>query len=150
MSLVKWKNRNDLLPTLTMPNWVENFFKDDDFFDHRWFNREMTIPAVNVSELKDVFQLEVAVPGMKKEDFKIELKDGMLSISAENKMEKEQKEDNYTRREFSYNSFCRTFWLPENVKLEDIKANYTEGILRIEVPKVKTEKEVPAKTVAIS
>ena len=133
-----------------MPNWVENFFKDDDFFDHRWFNREMTIPAVNVSELKDVFQLEVAVPGMKKEDFKIELKDGMLSISAENKMEKEQKEDNYTRREFSYNSFCRTFWLPENVKLEDIKANYTEGILKIEVPKVRTEKELPAKMVAIS
>ncbi len=132
------------------PNWVDHFFRDDDFFDSRWLAKKMTTPAVNIRETDKAFDIEVAAPGMKKEDFKVELKDGMLSISAENKMEKEEKEDGFTRKEFSFNSFCRSFWMPDNVRAEDIKAAYNDGLLKITLPKVEVEKKAPAKTVAIS
>jgi HSP20 family protein len=150
MSVVKWRNPNELLPSLTIPKWVDNFFRDDDFFDSRWMRREMTVPSVNVFETKDAYNLEVAAPGMKKSDFKVEVKEGMLTISAEMKAEKEEKDDNYTRKEFSYRSFSRSFWLPENIKSDNVKATYTDGILKIALPKVKAEKEVPAKLVPIS
>jgi HSP20 family protein len=150
MSLVNWRNRHEMLPVLTFPNWVDNFFKDDDFFDNRFFGKEMTVPAVNVSETKEAYHLEVAAPGMKKSDFKIEVKDGALVISAETKSEKEEKGDNYTRKEFSFNSFSRSFWLPENVKQENIKATYTDGILKLAVPKVALAKEPPVKQIAVS
>jgi HSP20 family protein len=134
-----------------MPRWAANFFKDDDFFDKRWLpTHEMTVPSVNVVETKDAFGLEVAAPGMKKEDFKVEVKEGCLVISAETKVEKEQKEDNYTRKEFNYQAFTRSFWLPENVKTDNIKATYADGILKLNVPKIKVEKEEPAKLVKVS
>ena len=151
MSIVKWKNRNELLPVLNMPDWASNFFKDDDFFDKRWLPTfEMTTPSVNVKETKEAYKLEVAAPGMKKDDFKVEVKEGHLCISAETKEEKEEKDDNYTRKEFNYQAFSRSFWLPENVKDEAIKATYNDGILKIEVPKVKVQKEEPAKVVKVS
>lgn len=109
----------------------------------------MTIPAVNVKETEKEFLLEVAAPGMKKDDFKLEVKEGMLYISAETKMEKEEKEENFTRREFSYTTFSRSFWLPENVKSTDIKAAYKDGILNITLPKIKVEKKAPAKLIEI-
>jgi HSP20 family protein len=147
MSLIKWRNRNDLMPTF--PNWVDNFFRDDDFFANRW-TRELTVPAVNVKETDTAFDLEVAAPGMKKDDFKLEVKEGMLYISAETKMEKEEKENDYTRREFSYSTFERSFWLPENVKSDNIKATYKDGILMITLPKVKVEKKEPSKLIKIA
>jgi HSP20 family protein len=153
MSIVKWKNRNELFPALSMPEWATNFFKDDDFFDKRWLplaTFEMTTPSVNVKDTKEAYKLEVAAPGMKKDDFKIEVKDGHLCISAETKVEKEEKEDNYTRKEFNYQAFSRSFWMPENVKMDGIKATYTDGILKVNVPKVKVEKEEPAKVIKIS
>jgi HSP20 family protein len=147
MSLIKWRNPNELMPAF--PNWVENFFRDDDFFANRW-TREMTVPAVNVKETERDFTLEVAAPGMKKEDFMVEVKEGNLCISAEAKMEKEEKGENYTRKEFSFTSFNRSFWLPENVKSDDIKATYKEGILYISMPKVKVEKKEPSKLIKIA
>ncbi len=151
MSLVNWRNRNELFPALDMPRWAANFFKDDDFFDKRWLpTHEMTVPSVNVVETKDSFGLEVAAPGMKKEDFKVEVKEGCLVISAETKAEKEQKEESYTRKEFSYQAFTRSFWLPENVKTDNIKATYADGILKLNIPKIKVEKEEPAKLVKVS
>lgn len=151
MSLVKWKNRNDFFPSLTMPHWAADFLRDDDFFDKRWLPyHEMTVPSVNVQETKNAFALEVAAPGMKKDDFKLEVKDGCLLISAETKAEKEEKEDNYTRKEFNFQSFSRSFWLPENVNADAIKATYTDGLLKIEVPKVKVVKEELSKMVKIS
>lgn len=130
------------------PNLLENFFRDDDFFANRW-TREMTVPAVNVQETDKEFRLEVAAPGMKKEDFKVEMKEGMLYISAETRNEKEEKEEHFTRKEFNYNAFSRSFWMPENVKPEEIKATYKEGILHIVLPKVKVEKKAPAKLIEI-
>ncbi len=151
MSIVKWKNRNELLPALNMADWAMNFFKDDDFFDKRWLpGFEMTTPSVNVKETKEAYKLEVAAPGMKKDDFKVEIKEGHLCIAAETKSEKEEKEENFTRKEFNYQAFSRSFWLPENVKADSIKATYNDGILKIEVPKVKVEKEEPAKVVKVS
>jgi HSP20 family protein len=151
MSLVKWRNGNEILPARIMPNWAANFFKDDDFFDKRWMPAfEMTSPAVNVVETKDAYALEVAAPGMKKDDFKIEVKDGCLLISAETKSEKEQKDDNYTRKEFNYEAFSRSFWLPENTKADSIKATYADGILKLNVPKAKVEKAEPAKLIKIA
>ncbi len=150
MLLTKWKNRNNLLSSPAFSNWVDHFFRDDDFFDNRLIGGELTVPAVNVSETKDAFLVDLAAPGMKKKDFKIEVKDGMLCISSETKSEKEEKGEDYTRKEFSYNSFSRSFWLPENVKADDIKATYNDGILKINVPKAKVEKEKPAKMVAVS
>ncbi len=151
MSLVKWRNRNEMFPALDMPKWATNFFKDDDFFDKRWLPAfETTTPSVNVVETKDAFGLEVAAPGMKKDDFKIEVKDGCLVISAEAKAEKEEKAENYTRKEFNYQAFTRSFWLPENVKADEIKATYMDGILKLNVPKIKVEKEEPAKLVKVS
>ncbi|MBI5914723.1 MAG: Hsp20/alpha crystallin family protein [Bacteroidetes bacterium] len=127
-------------------------FRDDDFFDKRWLpTTELTVPSVNVSETKEAYNLEVAAPGMKKDDFKVEVKEGHLCISAETKTEKSEKDDNYTRKEFSYSSFNRTFWLPENVKPDGITAAYKDGILKIGVPKAKIERaEEPAKVVKIN
>ncbi len=146
MSLIKWRSPSDLMPAF--PNWVDNFFRDDDFFANKW-TREMTVPAVNVQETDKEFRLEVAAPGMKKEDFKLEVKEGMLYISAEKKTETEEKDEHYTRREFSYSTFSRSFWLPENVKSDDIKAVYKEGILNLVLPKFKVEKKAPAKMIEI-
>jgi HSP20 family protein len=99
------------------------------------------VPAVNIRETEDLFIVEMAAPGMKKEDFNIEIKQGMLSISSERKEEKEEKKENFTRKEFSFRSFERSFQLPENVNPELIKASYKEGLLLIELP--KREKSIP-------
>jgi HSP20 family protein len=131
-----------------MPNWIDNFFRDDDFFANNW-QRELSIPAVNVKETDAAFELEVAAPGMKKDDFKIEIKDGNLVISAETKEEKEEKGKNFTRREFNFSSFNRSFWLPENVKPGEVKATYKEGILYLSLPKIKVEKKEPAKLIEV-
>lgn len=149
MSLIEWKKPTNLFPSLNFPTLADNLFKDDDFFDSRWLAREMTVPSVNIKETKDAFNLEIAVPGMKKSDFKLEVKDGMLVVSAETHSEKEEKGERYTRKEFNFNSFSRSFWLPENVKTDDIKAQYNEGILHIVVPRLEVKKETPTKQITI-
>ena len=132
--------------TSLMP-WADRFFADDDFFNRWW--KEDRLPAVNVAETDKDFKVEVAAPGMKKDDFKVEIKERVLYISAETKEEKEEKEDNYMRKEFSYSSFKRSFYLPENVKEEAIIANYKEGILYLTLPKVKVEKKELVKKIEI-
>lgn len=150
MSLIEWKKPVSLFPSLSFPNFADNFFKDDDFFDGHWLGKAMTVPAVNVMETKESFELELAAPGMKKEDFKIEIKDGALVISAETKSEKEETGERYTRKEFNFNSFSRSFWLPENVKSDEIKAKYADGVMKVTVPKAEVKKEAPVKKVAIA
>lgn len=147
MALVNWR-RNDWFPSFNA--MVDNFFSDTDDFFKGWPRTSETIPAVNVVDGKEGYELEVAAPGMKKEDFKVEVKNGMLTISAEGKQEKEEKKDNYTRKEFSYTSFSRSFWLPENVDAEAIKATYNDGLLRLNVPKTKVIAEPEVKKIAIS
>jgi HSP20 family protein len=132
-----------------------NDFLTDDWFDSslaNWKSSGATLPAVNVRETNDDFRIEVAAPGMKRDDFKLELENNMLSISSQREDKREEKDnDGYTRREFSYQSFQRSFRLPENqVEGEKVSARYVDGILQITIPKKETAKVKPAKQIAIS
>lgn len=146
MSLINWRNRYDLMPGF--PKWVDNFFREEDNKDGFWPKKER-MPAANVKETEKAFELEVAVPGMNKEDFKIEVHEGMLYISAETESKEEAKEENYTRKEFNFSSFSRSFWLPENVRADDIKANYKEGMLLVTLPKEKVKVVKNTKTIEV-
>ena len=108
------------------------------------------IAKVNIKETGDAYVVEMAVPGLKKSDFQIDLDNHVLSISTEMKEENEQKEDNYTRREFGYSSFKRTFTLPDSVDDSKIDAKYEDGILNIHLPKREEAKQKPARTIKIS
>lgn len=140
------------------PTW-SNFF--NEFFNHDWADwshnnyseSNSTLPSVNIKETEDLFEVEMAVPGMAKEDFKIELNNNYLTISAEKKSEKEEKpkkEERFTRREFHYKSFTRSFTLPEVVESERIEAKYDNGILRLSIPKRDEAKPKPSKLIDIS
>lgn len=116
--------------------FVNTLLRDlnDDLFTTESTSRG-DIPAVNISEEEKQFVIEMAVPGMKKDDFKINLENQVLTISKEEKKEKEEKNDNYSRREFYFNSFSRSFMLPKIVVADKIKADYKDGILMISLPK---------------
>ncbi len=144
MSLVRFSDQ--------MPNLFDRFFKND-LFD--WSNRNFsttntTLPAVNIKEDRDGFEVEMSAPGLEKEDFKIELKNRVLTISSEKKVENETKDgQQFTQREFSYQSFSRSFTLPETVEEEKILAKYENGILLINIPKKEEAKQKPAKQIKI-
>jgi HSP20 family protein len=115
------------------PSLWNDVFTPDWFGGVDQFNR--SLPAVNIREGEKDFTLELAIPGQKKEDFNVEVDDDVMTISMESKMETSKKEENYTRREFHYSTFKRAFTLPESVDQDDIKADYTDGILRFTLPK---------------
>jgi HSP20 family protein len=145
------KNDRRVFPT------IPSFF--EDMLTRDWFNWPLThntnsgsVPAVNVKETDDAFELEVAAPGMNKQDFKVELDNNLLVISAykEHKNEEQDENGNFARREFNYQSFTRTFSLPERlVKGDEISAKYHDGILYISVPKTEEAKVKPAKQIEI-
>jgi HSP20 family protein len=130
-----------------------DFLNVDNFFDSGLLNRwEGNFPAVNISENEKSYTVEVVAPGFNKADFKIKVEDDMLTISAESKYENKEDGGNgkeYTRREYSYNSFTRSFRLPEDVKDDSINATYKDGVLGLELPKskvqVKATKEIAIK-----
>ncbi|MFD2541901.1 Hsp20/alpha crystallin family protein [Lacinutrix gracilariae] len=142
-------NSNANFPTIS--NWLEDIFNRDlpSVFTSN-FNTGITLPKVNIKETADAFMVEMAVPGLKKSDFKIDLENQELSISTEVKEEKEQREENYTRREFGYSSFKRTFTLPESVNEDQIKASYNDGILSVLLPKKEEAKQKPPRSIKIS
>ncbi|KAA5821429.1 Hsp20/alpha crystallin family protein [Algibacter amylolyticus] len=142
-------NSNQNFPTLS--NWLDDIFNRDlpSVFASN-FNTGITLPKVNIKESADDFTVEMAVPGLKKSDFQIDIDDKVLSISTETQKESEQKGENYTRREFGYSSFKRTFTLPESVNDEKINATYKEGILSILLPKKEEAKQKPARSIKIS
>lgn len=102
--------------------------------------KKAKMPAVNVKDNEKNYEIEVAAPGMKKEDFHLSVENKILTITAEIKEEKEVKDDTYTRREFVSSSFTRSFSLPENIDENNIQAHYEDGILRVTVPKVPENK----------
>ncbi|SMP26023.1 heat shock protein Hsp20 [Algoriphagus winogradskyi] len=115
--------------------------------------RQNTLPSVNIIETGNDFKVEMAVPGMKKEDFKVELDNNTLSIQAEISSESEDNFNEparYARKEFSYQSFRRTFYLPNTVENEKIEATYQDGILCLIIPKREEAKKKPVKTIQIS
>ena len=151
MTLVKWKrplengqlNRNNMYNTplgLFTNLWADDFLTAE---------RAQFVPAVNLSEDDTQYHVELSAPGFDKNDFKIELNDGILSVSGKHQTETEVKEKNFTRKEFNYGSFQRSFSIPEEINHEAIEAKYENGILKIALPK-KEESKKPAKEIKIS
>jgi len=132
-----------------------NDFLSDDWLDSslaNWKSSGSTLPAVNVREHNDEFVIEVAAPGMKRDDFHVELDNHVLTISSEREDEKDEKDKqgNYTRKEFSYQSFQRSFALPmDKVDGEKIEARYENGVLHIAIPKSEKSKVKPVKQISI-
>lgn len=127
-----------------------DFFDTDRFFTDIWPTKMQSAPSVNIKETDGNFTIEMAAAGMDKDDFKISLDDNALTISGERKEEKKEENEKYTRREFSYNSFSRTFVLPENSNAEKIAANYENGLLKIELPKKEQDNNKKTKEISIS
>lgn len=109
----------------------------------------VTIPAVNISENKERFDVSLAAPGMKKGDFNIDVEGNTLTISAETKEEKEEKDERYTRKEYSYSSFSRSFTLPEGVNKDKIDASYDNGVLKLSLPKTEEAKKTASKHISV-
>lgn len=139
MTLVKFNpenKRNALMPGF---NDVFDSIFNDTFFSDRMVTR---VPATNISESRDHYHVELAAPGLKKEDFKLNLERNVLSISVEQHTEEKQAERNYTKREYSYSSFVRSFTLPEGADENGIQATYNDGILTIDIPKREEAKTI--------
>ncbi len=143
MSLIK---RSEL--PLINNGWLSDFFDSEKFFDSDWL-RNRSLPAVNVKETDKTYEIEVAVPGRNKKDFKITAENGVLTISSEKKEETEHKEKDYTRKEFSYSSFSRSFTLPEDANEDDVKANYGDGILNVAIAKKTVSYAKPKREIEI-
>ena len=150
MTLVK---RNGNVSNYTMPSILDDFFTRDLFnWGSDTINTGSSLPKVNIKETAESFEVEMAAPGMEKKDFKIELDGHTLTISSERQDQREEKEgESYNRKEFSYQSFYRTFHLPKDVVDSDkIKAQYENGILKLEIPKREETKQKPARLIDIS
>lgn len=137
------------LPSL--PSWFDDVLGKGlgtEFMSN--FNTGLTVPAVNVLDSNHEFVIDVAVPGLKKSDFDINIDNHVLSIGVESKTENNEKTENYTRREFGYSSFKRTFAIPESVNIDAISADYSDGILKVHLPKKEEAKKKPLKKIEIS
>jgi HSP20 family protein len=141
-----------MLPTISRksfrPFYMSNIF-DDDFFPV-FQNRTSSMPAVNIKEDDKQYILELAVPGIEKKDLKIDINEEVLTISSELKNDTEENRNGYKRKEFSYSSFCRSFYIPENVNRDSIEANYRDGILSVSLPKQDAEKSRITRQINIS
>jgi len=134
MSIVKWNNGRGY----TLPSIWDDFLNRDVFnWGNEFANSGNSMPAVNIKETANSFNVEMAAPGMDKKDFKIELDGHTLTISSEKQDQREEKDgENYNRKEFNYQSFFRSFHLPKDVVDSDkINAKYENGILKLEIPK---------------
>lgn len=145
MSLMRFSNQ--------VPSLFDRFFEGDllDWSNRNFSMTNTTLPSVNIKENADGFEVEVAAPGFEKNDFRVELDNEMLTVSSEKKMENETKEgERFTKHEFSYQSFNRSFTLPNSADVEHIGANYENGILHIYIPKREEAKPRPMRTIAIA
>jgi len=151
MTLIKWKN-NLGKPSDNFsffPATMGDFF--DDFFNEKsWANDMRSVPAVNIADHPENFSIELAAPGFNKGDFKVEVENGVMTISAEKKEEKKDENKRFTRREFAYSNFRRSFSLPDNVDGEKIAAAYNDGLLSFTLPKKEEAKQKPAKEIMVS
>jgi HSP20 family protein len=130
-----------------MPSVLDDFFKPwNEYFDQGrdFWNRSLTVPAVNIMDNKDEYRLFFAVPGMKKDDFNIDVEGNMITISCEKEESKDEKEKNYTRKEYNFYSFNRSFTLPEEINREKIEATYENGLLMVWLPKKEEAKKFAA------
>ena len=142
-----------------LPSWTNDLLDTGKFFGPRFwdFNGDFPssdfakqIPAVNINETEKEFKIEMAAPGLEKKDFKVEVENGALCISSEKEEESKEEKKNYTRREYSYNSFSRSFTLPENALPDKINAKYENGVLNITLPKKEVTISKPGKEIKLS
>jgi len=146
MTLVKFKKpRNP---------WYDSMFTDllgsDRLLTNDFMLEDKWIPAMNVKETEDHFEIEMAAPGFNKKDFEVSIENGLLKISAENSEEIKKEDGDYTRKEFNYNSFLRSFTLPENVNEEEIiDATYKRGILKLVLNKVQLDEITPKRVIEV-
>jgi len=147
MSIKKWDQDMPTLPSLFGNLLGSNIFDMTNFT-----SPGSTLPAVNIKERKDDFCVQLAAPGMQKEDFKIELENNILSISSEKEVSTEEKDEDrdFTRKEFSYSSFQRSFTLPKSAQEENISASYKNGVLEVIIPKKEEAKQRPARKIDIN
>ncbi len=139
MALVKFnEGRDSNLARSSFSDIFENFF-NDSFISDRMISR---VPAVNIAESEGHYHIELAAPGLKKEDFKLDLDRNVLTISAEKTTEQENNGKQYNKREYSYTSFVRSFTLPDSVDDAKIEASYTDGVLKINVAKKEEAKSI--------
>ena len=143
----------DLIRTTgLLPDAFDEFFKpwNEWFEDNDRRGRMVTIPAVNIAEDKDNFLISLAAPGMKKEDFRIDVEGSVITVSAENEQTKEESDKTFNRREYNFSSFSRSFSISEDVRTESIAAKYENGILVLTLPKKEEEKKAAAvKSIAV-
>jgi HSP20 family protein len=145
MSLVRFSNHK--------PSVFDRFFENDlfDWSNRNYSNTNTTLPSVNIKENSESFEVEMAAPGLTKNDFKIELNHDLLTISSDKETENETREgQEFTQREFSYQSFSRSFTLPNSADSEKIRARYENGILRVNIPKKEEARPKPARQINIS
>ncbi len=135
-----------------MPSVFDDFFKpwNEWFGNGGSFLPSMNTPAVNITEHKDEYRVSLAVPGLKKDDFKIDVDGNMLTISCEKEETTEEKEKKFTRKEYNYSSFSRSFTLPEEINREKIDAKYDDGVLKITLPRKEEAKKNLAKHIAVN
>jgi HSP20 family protein len=133
--------------TVPFPSIIDELLKPDWLGGMQNFNAN--VPAVNIKETDSSFGIELAAPGKTKEDFNIEIDHNVLTISSEEKSEKEETEGKYTRKEFSYSSFRRAFTLPETVNTESINATYENGVLNVTLPKKEEALPKPKRLIEI-
>jgi len=134
----------------SMRSLLEDFWNNDTLVEDRFWNTRVNLPAVNIIEKDDKFLIEMAAPGLRKEDFKINIENGILQIDSESEREVEEEKDNYTRKEFNYSSFSRSFTLPENASEENIAASYENGVLKLKLQKLKSETSHKKKQILIA
>lgn len=134
------RSRNSSLMPSFWRNPMDRFFGND--FANLWSGEMLeTMPAINIKEEKDNYKLELAAPGLKKEDFNISVEGNVLTISSEKESETNDGEENYSRREYNYSGFSRSLTLPENSDSGQVSAKYTDGILHLTVPKKKVSEQ---------
>lgn len=148
-SMAKSNSNGPIFPMWS--SWIDELFnKELPTVLTSNFNTGITLPKVNIKETKDSYYVEMAVPGLKKSDFTVDLDNKILSITADSKTENQENEDNLIRREFGYSSFKRSFTLPETVNEDKIKAEYKNGVLSIHLPKLEEAIQKPARTIKIT
>ena len=148
MSVIKFNNMNRLFPWNN--SGLKSLFNTDDFFTSDFFEEDSLMPAMNVKEHDENFEIEFAAPGFSKKDFEVTIDEDILYVCGEKSKKSEETEEDYVRKEFSYNSFKRSLKLPNTVDLDqNVKATYKSGVLKLNLHKHEEAKVAPKKVIEV-
>ena len=136
----------DLVNPLNL--WGRDLWEMENGLVHKRLG--LSVPSANIKETPKDYQIELAAPGLTQEDFSVDINNHTLTISAEKEEEKTREDEEYFQKEYSFNSFCRSFSLPENINHDQVSAKYERGVLKITIPKLEETKIAPSKKVIVS